>query len=81
MCKTTDLLIVNGRAGGDRKVGKFTTQNDTVIDYFLVSPTLFNEISEFEVLDFNEIISDVHCAIVTSLRCISQELQDIEKNC
>ena len=79
MCKTTDLLIVNGRAGGDRKVGKFTTQNDTVIDYFLVSPTLFNEISEFEVLDFNEIISDVHCAIVTSLRCISQELQDIEK--
>ena len=37
-CKVQNLYIVNGRVGRDKNVGKFTTKNETVIDYCLTSP-------------------------------------------
>ena len=67
MCKTHSLQILNGRVGKDDGVGKYTTRNESVIDYAIAPPDLFVEIKEFEILDFNPLMSDVHCPIIFSL--------------
>ena len=64
LCKVHNLQIVNGRVGKDKGLGKYTTKNDSVLDYMLAPPALFNEIYDFEILEFNPILSDVHCPIV-----------------
>ena len=48
-------------------VGKCTTTNKPVIDYTIASPELFNEIEDFQILDLNNFMSDVHNAMVFSL--------------
>lgn len=63
LCKNLNLVVVNGRAGNDSSLGKCTTKDNSVIDYFLVNPTLFEHINEFEVHPFDRLFSDVHCKI------------------
>ena len=75
-CKTVDVAIVNGRAGSDTNIGKCTCKNVSVVDYALVSSDLFPLISDFAVLDFCELYSDVHCPIVLKLNLI--EAQETE---
>ena len=67
LCKTHNLQILNGRVGKDEGVGKYTTKNNSVIDYAIAPPDLFVEITDFEILDFNPLMSDVHCPIIFSL--------------
>ena len=43
MCKTHNLQILNGRVGKDEGVGKYTTKNESVIDYAIAPPDLFVE--------------------------------------
>ena len=62
-----NVAIVNGRAGSDASIGKCTCKNVSVVDYALVSSDLFPLISDFAVLDFCELYSDVHCPIVLKL--------------
>ena len=66
-CKVHNLQIVNGRVGKDCGVGKYTTKNNSVLDYMLAPPTIFDELKDFDVLEFNPILSDVHCPIVFNL--------------
>ena len=40
-----------------------------MVDYVILSPTLFPYISEFEVLPFVPITSDAHCGLHFSLTC------------
>jgi hypothetical protein len=40
-----------------------TSNNTAVVDYLLLSPTLFSSIKEFEIADFNPLFSDIHCGI------------------
>jgi hypothetical protein len=63
MCQSLDLLITNGRLGKDQGVGALTCKNTTVVDYCILSPELFAYVSEFEVLPFDPMISDVHNAL------------------
>ena len=56
MCKSTDLLILNGRKQGDIK-GKFTFCNQmghSVIDYMLTKYEYYNVVTDFKVLEVNE---------------------------
>lgn len=69
-------LIVNGCAGSDASVGKRVCKNVSVLDYALVSSDLLPLISEFVILAFCELYSDVHCPIVLTLNVI--ETQDTE---
>ena len=75
-CKPVDVAIVNGRAGSDAITGKCTCKNVSVVDCALVSSDLFPLISDFAVLDFCELYSDVHCPIVLKLNLI--EAQETE---
>ena len=69
-CKSTNLLICNGRLYDDKTKGNFTfiSRNaSTVIDYVLANQTDFKLFNSFEILPLNE-FSD-HCAIYFSLGC------------
>ena len=61
--KTTQMAIVNGRMGRDKGIGNVTCKNASVVDYVLLSYDLFNYVSDFIVMNFNEMYSDVHCAV------------------
>ena len=59
LCKAFDLAIVNGRIGDDIS-GKFTFANLSTIDYCLISRESFKFVENFEVDEFDDIISDKH---------------------
>ena len=73
LCKTLNIQIINGRLGKDANQGKYTTRNLSVIDYTLTTPDLFDDLKDFEILDFNPLLSDVHCPLIFSLLAHSKE--------
>ena len=74
ICQSNNLCILNGRYGTDRE-GLFTCFNrnhgKSSIDYAVVSPVLFDHMSDFKVHEFDEFLSDTHCAISLVLKCVS----------
>ena len=73
LCKISNLQIVNGRLGRDAGIGKCTTTNDSLIDYTIISPEIFDEISDFQILEFNNFFSDVHKPMIFSLKSSAME--------
>jgi hypothetical protein len=67
MCNKLPVVILNGRKGDDNNVGKHTSTGGSVIDYALVSPSLFSRVCNFKVHDFNAMFSDKHSAIEIKL--------------
>lgn len=70
VCKTTKLLIANGRLGLDKGIGDFTFCGEkgcSVVDYLLVLLIDFETISSFEICEFTE-FSD-HAGIAFGLNC------------
>ena len=67
VCKSLGLVIVNGRLSEDKNIGKFTCHNrnqgKSTIDYAIMSPLLLQNISHFSVCEFDDMLSDTHCAI------------------
>ena len=68
MCKNMGVVIVNGRFGADRGVGKTTCDGKSVVDYILCSPKLLYYIICFEVDDFCYLRSDKHNALNMTLK-------------
>ena len=66
-CKSHNLFIYNGRTGTDRNVGEFTTTKDSIVDYVVGCPGIWDRIMDFEVLTFDSTCSDIHCPI--TLHC------------
>lgn len=71
--KKLNLYIANSRVGLDRGIGKRTCKNRSVIDYFISSSSLFPFIQEFDINDFNPILSDIHNSIHISLKTCLQK--------
>ena len=79
-CKLNSLRICNGRLGQDRGIGKYTYIGGTgssVVDYVLVSESIFNFISKFSIGDPN-ILSD-HCEVTFSISDVRFEAQSSEE--
>lgn len=59
VCKTTNILIVNGRLFHDRGVGQWTcTYNgESTVDYFLLSIKNFRYLTDFKVHKFKETLN------------------------
>ena len=68
LCQNCSMYIANSRIGSDLGVGKKTCKDSIVVDYIIVSSHLFPVISDFNVLDFNPITSDVHNRIQFSFK-------------
>ena len=57
LCKSTGMLIGNGRLGCDVQQGKCTyyaSQGQSLIDYLLLSTNALNDVVDFQILDPNE---------------------------
>ena len=83
MCKSTGLLIGNGRLCADQDIREFTCITPlgrSVVDYFLLSLSDFDYISEFCICDPDE-YSD-HCALFICLNLLSTEtFSSTEETC
>ena len=52
LCRSTHMMILNGRSGHDKGVGSFTCVNSrgkSVVDYVLCSPGIFRSIEDFTI--------------------------------
>ena len=67
LCKNNCLYIANGRIGNDKNMGKVTSKETSLVDYLIVSGDLFPYITEFEVIDFDSLFSDIHCRLQFNL--------------
>lgn len=77
-CKCLELMIVNGRLGEDKGVGRntcLTTAGESTIDYMIVSADLVGNVSNFRVEEFDKCLSDNHCTItgVIGFRGVNDE--------
>ena len=71
--KKHNLYIANSRVGLDRGIGKITCKNRSVIDYFISLQVYFLFIQEFDINDFNPILSDIHNSVHISLKTCLQK--------
>ena len=71
-CRACQMVIVNGRAGTDAGIGKATCKNASVVDYAIVSHSLFPLVREFCVLEYNELFSDIHCPVSIQFTKLNQ---------
>ena len=82
LCKSLQLVILNGRKIGDL-FGKFTSlqwNGNSVVDYVLVSKSLYSSITYFKIGNFIPWLSD-HCATRFKLRsCMTRKTQSDEEN-
>ena len=60
LCQNCSLYIANSRIFKDKGIGKCTCKDATVVDYLIISSNVFPLLSEFEIIDFNPLTSDVH---------------------
>ena len=69
-CKNNNVFICNGRTGKDKYIGANTNvKGNTVIDYFICSPSVMCNIHDFYVDNFEPVISDIHCVVNCILKC------------
>ena len=69
-CKNNNVFICNGRTGKDKYTGTNTNvKGNTVIDYFICSPSVMCNIHDFYVHNFETVISDIHCVVNCILKC------------
>jgi len=85
LCKNNKMVILNGRMGEDSGCGKVTckTSNGTsVVDYIITSQCMLSEIVDFDVLEFDDLLSDVHCPVFVKLKLCNKVMRttDEEKN-
>ena len=71
-CKYNDVFILNGRIGEDKEIGKFTCKNVSVVGYIIASPQYLKHITNLQVLEFSNLLSDVHCPISIDIDYVKQ---------
>lgn len=76
MCKSNNLLIVNGRLG-DNISGKVTCKGTSTVDYFICDYGLRQHIDNMQVLEHSSLYSDVHNPIVLTL---SKQIPKLRNN-
>ena len=67
LCRNLGFCIMNGRCGKDQNIGKATTTENSLIDYIIGSPFIFNKVRDFRVHEFDPLLSDKHCIVEVSL--------------
>ena len=88
LCKTTSLLIANGKLGSGSETGEFTFLGEkgcSTVDYLLLPFIDFETVSYFEICDITEFSDHVglsfglHCKQMTCTNTPSNETTYIKK--
>ena len=61
------IYIANGKLSNDKNIGKTTCKDASLVDYLLLSSSMFNEICELDVTDNNPMFSDAHSRLHFSI--------------
>ncbi|VDI40569.1 Hypothetical predicted protein [Mytilus galloprovincialis] len=69
-CKNNKVFILNGRVGQD-VIGRPTSRNNSVIDYIICTSHFLRCRSNFEILEFSKLFSDVHSPLKLSLNRVN----------
>ena len=72
LCKNSNLCILNGR-GSSQSSQNFTCKDASVVDYFIISYSLFQNVIDFQILFMDLMLTDCHCPLSLQLRCFSYE--------
>ena len=75
MCKSNNLLALNGRCDSDMNAGIYTFRSQSVIDYSIVSSNAMHFSNKFEITYLDSLFSDGHCLLSTTL-----QFQNVLKN-
>ena len=70
ICKISGLIIVNGRLGDDKGVGRATRvmgDHSTVVDYVIATPKLFDQITHFQIHD--KLPESDHLPLIFKIKC------------
>ncbi|MEW8548549.1 MAG: reverse transcriptase family protein, partial [Candidatus Thiodiazotropha sp.] len=67
ICKSNNLVILNGRCGDDKYVGATTFRNCSVIDYSIASCHSLFHVNNFRIDELDSLFSDGHCLLSTEL--------------
>ena len=65
ICKSNNLIILNGRCGKDKGNGNFTFRNLSIIDYSIASAHAFKYVNDFEIIQLDCLYSDEHSLLST----------------
>ena len=63
VCKSNNLIILNGRSGNDAGIGKFTFKDCSVIDYAIVTTETAKHVQNFDIIKLDPIFSDGHSLV------------------
>ena len=81
LCHRTGICFLNGKLGDDENVGKVTTTHDTVVDYVIGSPKLFQYAGSFVTEEYDPILSNTHAVMKLCLNAnFSQEFDDLDED-
>jgi hypothetical protein len=81
---TTEALVLfiinppnqfNNFIGVFLNIGKVTSKESSTGDYFIVGSELFSFITQFIIIDFDPLFSDVHCRIQVSISCSESSME------
>ena len=56
----------------DKNVSLFTCKDASVVDYIISSPCLIRSLIDFQVLDFDSILSDGHCPLFLHIEAFGE---------
>ena len=78
LCRSLDMLIMNGKFGKDFNVGSKNCKNSGTVDYIIITSSCIESILDFEILDFDPLISDVHCRVYADFKILqSYKVQNV----
>ncbi|MCU7800877.1 MAG: reverse transcriptase family protein [gamma proteobacterium symbiont of Lucinoma myriamae] len=67
ICKSNNLVILNGRCGDDKSVGAMTFRNCSLIDYSIATYQSLFHVVNFHIYDVDSLFSDGHSLLETEL--------------
>ena len=70
LCRSLNLLILNGRKTGDPwgKITSYQWNGTAVVDYVIISSDIFSKITHFKV-DYSPWVSD-HCPLLFEIKIV-----------
>ena len=81
ICKSNNLVILNGRCGDDKYVGATTFRNCSVIDYSIASYQSLSHVNNFRIDEVDNLFSDGHSLLTTELNFDNKLKNASKKTC
>ena len=67
ICKSNNLLILNGRCHKHKGIGNYTFRDISVIDYAISSTEGLKRIQDFEIMELDSLYSDGHAMLILTI--------------